>query len=247
MIIKAADFHADWYRARADEFALYSRKQWEFCAIANVAAQVHPLVDALGFGCGRETLPAWLAARGVNVVATDRGDETTAWTQTGQHTRGLQDLAQPLMISRDNLEARVTFAPADMNAIPAHLRGFDFVWSCGSLEHLGGLDAGLRFICEAMRCLRPGGIAAHTTEYNPNDGAPTLESPDLSLYRRQELEGLAARLAAQGDTLRPIDYTMGTSPADHFIDQPPFTNYHLKIKVGHWTTTSILLIAQRGL
>ena len=57
------------------------------------------------------------------------------------------------------------FRAVDMNDIPPDLRGFDFTWSSCALEHLGTLRAGADFVVEQMTCLRPGGVAVHTTEY----------------------------------------------------------------------------------
>ena len=52
-----------------------------------------------------------------------------------------------------------------MNHLPDDLRGFDFTWSSCALEHLGTLAAGADFVVAQMDCLRPGGVAVHTTEF----------------------------------------------------------------------------------
>lgn len=252
-VIKAEHFSASWYHDREAEFRAYNRKMWEFCAIVQVATDELPTTynrTVLGFGVGREAIPAWFARRGALVVATDRPDDTKQWSETNQHSKDLKDLEYPLMLPNNEFHQQVFFRAADMNNIPLGLKGgqYDFVWSCGSLEHLGSLEHGLKFICEAMKCLKPGGIAAHTTELNIDPEGQTLESPDLSLYQQHHLDvELRQRLRSQGDELFPIDFTLGESYVDRYVDKFPYGNYHLKLDINEeYTTTSILLVAKRG-
>ena len=51
-----------------------------------------------------------------------------------------------------------------MRDLPDDLGSFDFIWSSCSFEHLGSLGEGERFVLEALRFLKPGGVAVHTTE-----------------------------------------------------------------------------------
>jgi hypothetical protein len=137
-----------------------------------------------------------------------------------------------------------------MNHIPADLkRGeFDFTWSAGSFEHVGGIEAGLQFFCEQMKCLRQGGIAAHTTEYNIASNDKTINSPDLCVFRQKDLAELTRRLAAQGDRLWPIDLRGGSHPADLYVDKAPYQlEPHLNMDIGGHQFTSVLLIAARGI
>ena len=109
------------------------------------------------------------------------------WVDSGQHAAGARP-AVPAAPGRRRRRstALVTHRAADMAAIPPDLMlgGFDFVWSVCSLEHLGSLEAGERFVMAAMRCLKPGGIAVHTTEYNLDATGPTLEDGPTVLYQR---------------------------------------------------------------
>ena len=71
------------------------RKAWEFAWIAAVlrkAGLLQPGRRALGFGVGGEPMPAYLAGRGVEVLATDAPIERIAgqgWDSTGQHAASL--------------------------------------------------------------------------------------------------------------------------------------------------------------
>ncbi len=120
-----------------------------------------------GFAVGREPLASQFAALGADILATDLGDATASagWSATSQHAAGPEALFWPGLIDRAAFDARVRFMPQDMRALDmAALGAFDFLWSSCSFEHLGGLDAGLRFVLESTALLRPGGVAVHTTE-----------------------------------------------------------------------------------
>lgn len=75
----------------------------------------------------------------------------------------------------------------DPDALPRDLVDFDFLWSVDALGALPSADAGVRFVEEAMRCLRPGGLAVHVMPFaldNSSRGAP-LPGPT---YRRGDVE-----------------------------------------------------------
>jgi hypothetical protein len=277
------------------------RKTWECAIIAQIYREnVDPLhadhPRCLGFGVGREPLPLWLYNQGADVTATDYPGDNPAWTSTNQHAANLADLGffdvcaecqgggyflgtpttrcNSCQGSGKLSDKRIQFLPVDMNNIPANLLSgsFDFAWSCGSFEHVGGIEQSLSFFCRQMSCLKPGGIACHTTEFNLDSAnsqfrlgwyESTLNTRDLCLFRWQDLTDLAGRLWAQGDYLFPPDLTPSSSesdpsssasvaahPADIYVDSHPYTSdYHLNIRIGStaFKTTSICLIARKGL
>lgn len=245
--VRAADFDAEWFKSRAielgQEVGRYHRKIWEYAVIAQVYRErIWQLREypprVLGFGCGTEPLPNWFFDHGAVVTATD-GPIKPAWTDTNQHASRLGN-----------------YHEVDMNSIPDDLLdgSFDFTWSCGSFEHIGGIDQSIEFFRNQMRCLKPGGIACHTTEFNFHSSRgfggndPTIDSSDLVLFRRRDLATLAGRLWAQGDVLWLPDFEPGTSAADHYIDIEPYDrgSFHLSLRIGGHVTTSIVLIATRG-
>lgn len=262
--VRAADFDADWFKDRAREMDLeidrYHRKIWEDVVIAQVFVD-HVLMpasaryrkskapqnlSALGFGCGKEPIPKWLARTECvsRIIATDAPGINPAWDATNQRAHNLSDLG----IGSDN--KLVEFREVDMNAIPEDLLigEFDFTWSCGSFEHIGGINRGLEFFRSQMRCLKPGGIACHTTELNIDlDAITTLEADNLSFFRFYDLMGLAGVLWENGDRLWSPDFKQGDTEIDRFVDRPPYTApYHLNIEIGEFVTTSVVLIATRG-
>jgi SAM-dependent methyltransferase len=233
------------------------RKLWEWGFIAQALAErkmLQPGRRGLGFAVGSEPLASLFAARGCEVVATDldpaaaAGDQTR-WMDTGQHAASLALLNGRGICPPAAFAERVTLRYVDMRDVPADLSGFDFVWSSCSFEHLGSLEHGQKFIERMCDCLRPGGVAVHTTEFNvTSDDSTVAEGPDV-FFRRRDIEEMAERVAAKGVRLLPRDYSPGTAPEDEYVDQVPFYNrgVHLKLEyLGHVITSIGLIFEKRG-
>lgn len=239
-----------WVAETGEPFRLH-RKCWEFAYISQALHErglLAPGRRGLGFGVGREPLASMYARRGCEVVATDQAAERavgSGWMETGQLMSTLDDLNERRIcdpwLFRRNVSQRVV----DMNAIPADLRGFDFTYSSCCFEHLGSIEQGLRFIEAQMACLRPGGVAVHTTELNVSSEVETLESPFISLFRRDDFRRLAARLTARGHHVA-LDFTPGKLVADNHVDLPPYAGPHsLRIAWDRYVTTSFGLIVTK--
>jgi len=197
----------------------------------------------LGFGCGLEPLSAIMAKHGCNIIATDLADEAaakTGWSTSGQFARQLKDLNNEGLCDPKVFTNQVNFRHCNMNAIDDDLREFDFLWSSCSLEHLGGIEAGLRFIENAMKCLRPGGIAVHTTEFNLGSNDKTVDRPSICVFRKQDIESLALRLIGNGHKVGMLNFTPGNGEHDLHIDLPPHKGYiHLRLLLKRHLSTSI--------
>lgn len=254
---------AHWLGVLAGSFA-YHRKAWENGFILQAlweAGMLAPGRRGLGFAVGREKLPAIFAARGVEVLATDldAGDtRAAAWAETNQNAARVEDLYQPGILDRDTFLARCRFRSVDMNAVPEDLAGgFDFVWSSCSFEHLGSIEHGLAFVEAAMNCLKPGGIAVHTTEYRFSEEGARLDNWPCVAFSRTDMEALAGRLAARGHRMLPINAAPGGLPLDAYIDTPPYgrpantalhmpSPPHLRVSVEGIPATSLGIIVQAG-
>lgn len=230
----------------------HHRKLWEHAYILAVMLRegmVGPGRKAIVFGCGKERIPAFLAARGVQVLATDAPTDETpnqGWATTNQYASQVSDLFFEGLVGRKVFERLVSFRPVDMNAIPEDLAGqFDACWSTCSLEHLGSLRHGLDFIENSLTVLRPGGLAVHTTEFNLGSNDETIETPELSVYRRRDIEALAARLVAAGHRLAPLNFHPGHAELDEVVDIPPYGRPHLKLLLGRFTLTSIGIVIRK--
>ncbi|MEO7432129.1 MAG: class I SAM-dependent methyltransferase, partial [Dokdonella sp.] len=165
-----------------------------------------------------------------------------------QHASGLKQLNSRGFCSTELFSSNVRFRSVDMRQIPADLIGFDFLWSSCALEHLGSLSAGTDFVKRAIECLRPGGIAVHTTELNVDSDSATLKSGRDVVYRRCDLLELASEMSALGHTVEAFDFDTGNTDADQYVDEPPYGGkFHLKLRIGNFASTSYGLIMTRGL
>lgn len=241
-----------WSSQLRDEWRLH-RKLWEYCYICQALYERGLLRTGsrgLGFAVGQEPLPALFAALGCSVIATDLpADDERAkpWAETAQWTFSLDALNTLGLCPAELFRERVAYRPVDMNQIPEDLRGFDFTWSSCSFEHCGSLELGRQFLINQMRCLRPGGIAVHTTEFNLTSNSSTLSKGINVIFRRCDIEGMVAELRRAGHSVEPLDLTLGDAPLDRYVDTPPYSHYnHLRLQLGDWATTSVGLIIQKS-
>ncbi|MGH9061459.1 MAG: class I SAM-dependent methyltransferase, partial [Acidimicrobiales bacterium] len=198
----------------------------------------------LGFGVGREPLVAAFAGRGVDVLATDlAGDDPRSlrWASTDQHALRLEALSRPTC-PEQLLQRHVQLRSVDMNAIPDDIGAFDFVWSSCALEHLGSLEAGMRFVERAMDCLVPGGIAVHTTEFNLDSDDDTVTAGPTVAFRRRDILDLLERLRRRGHAAEPFTVGERTGVLDYVIDVPPHHYSSLLVRLGRYRLTSAIII-----
>jgi 2-polyprenyl-3-methyl-5-hydroxy-6-metoxy-1,4-benzoquinol methylase len=201
------------------------RKWWEYVYVARVLERCDMLAPGkrgLGFAVGKEPLPAAFADCGCEILMTDLPGQAT-W-KSHAATRAVK-------------HERVSFRRVDMKEIPADLAGqWDFVWSCCAFEHLGNAAAGLSFVMEAMKCLKPGGIAVHTTEYNLSSNDRTNDNCGSVMYRRRDMQALRTYLCNAGYLMAPLDVFSGDRPEDWDIGHLHEENGYLKrlvIPAGH--------------
>jgi SAM-dependent methyltransferase len=248
--MESADFRR-WCATLGHPFGLH-RKFWEHCFIAQALDErgmLRPGRRGLGFGVGKEPLAACFAGKGCEIVATDLAEDravASGWADGRQHANCLQALNEQGLCDPDSFRKRVSFRFVDMNAIPDDLRGFDFTWSSCSFEHVGSIDLGMRFIANMLRCLRPGGVAVHTTEFNLSSDDETLSEGPTVIFRRRDIVAMADRLAADGHKI-DLDLDPGDGPADKVVDVPPYTHVpHLKLQLDRYVSTSIGLIIEKA-
>ncbi len=247
---------------------LYHRKLWEFAwalQCLHEAGMLQAGRRGIGFGCGEEPIPSYLASIGVASVATDLHPREVigkGWAETGQHTSSLDKLFYPEIVDRARFDQHVQLKYVDMSAIADELTGqFDFAWSICAMEHLGSIEAGLRFVSESLRCVRPGGIVVHTTEYNYSDDDETIDHWETVLFQKRHFEQLRQKLAEAGHQMLTPDYEPGAGILDEFIDVPPYapgrgyidrTTWgkvqaaHLKLSVLGFPSTCFGIVVRRA-
>jgi hypothetical protein len=266
-LCRARDVESPWLHHwchRLGMAPIYHRKVWEDAFVVQAlweAGMLAPGRRGLGFAVGRESLPSLFAAEGAQILASDLDSADARgriWRETGQHGLSAEMLYFPHLVTREAFDERVRFQTLDMTRIPPALAtgGFDFLWSVCAFEHLGSIEAGLDYVLRAMACLRPGGVAVHTTEFNLMDQGSTLARGPTVLYQRHHIETLVARLQAAGHAPLAVDFDPGDDVLDAFIDLPPFARPggaamvpdapHLRLSYHGHPATSIGLIIRAG-
>ncbi|MBO1578123.1 SAM-dependent methyltransferase [Bacillus sp. XF8] len=232
---------------------IYHRKLWEWCYIYQALLERNMLIPfkkGLGFGVGKEPLASLFASHGCYITATDLDYSQAVvqgWVDTNQHSQQIIDLCQYELCDPNTLMHLADFETVDMNCIPDHLTGlYDFTWSSCSFEHCGSIELGFQFILNQMKCLKPGGVAIHTTEYNLSSNNDTIESGITVIFRKKDIEQMVDSLRAEGH-LVDIDYSVGTGSIESYVDVPPYKqNPHLRLQLAQYVSTSIGLIIQKG-
>jgi hypothetical protein len=225
------------------------RQLWEWAFVAEALHERGLLgsgTRGVGFGVGREPLPSLFASLGSRIVATDQAPEAARdWADVDQYAGDLDALNAYGICDPDAFRANVSYRTVDMRAIPTDLAGFDFAWSSCAFEHLGSIGAGVQFVLDQMRCLRPGGVAVHTTEYNVSSNHHTVLTGNTVLFRRRDLEALATTLRRQGHTVS-LDFTLGDSEADQHVDRQPWSGAHLRLEIAGFVASSFALIVRKS-
>jgi SAM-dependent methyltransferase len=237
--------------AQLREQPRFHRKQWEYvyiCQVLHERGLLRQGCDAIGFGVGKEPLPAYFASRGIRILASDQDIESAragGWAGTNQHSADLSALNERGLCDPALLERNTRFRNVDMKRIPDDLGKFDFCWSSCAFEHLGSINNGLEFVMNAAKLLKPGGIGVHTTEYNVLSNEDTIDdNPNLVIFRRRDIERLATMLSAAGYRVEPVDFWPGEDQLEQYVDLPPYLDEpHLRLELaGKFVSTSIGLV-----
>ena len=251
----ASPCFAEWC-ARLNHRIQKHRKLWEWVYIAHSLdhmGALQPGHRGLGFGVGKERLISYFASRGCSILATDIDYEqarASGWVDTDQYSLNKQDLNGFGLCPEGDFDRLVDYRNMDMREIDEGLRDYDFVWSSCAFEHLGSPEAGLDFVMNSMDCLKPSGVGVHTTELNVSSADETLDSGHTILYRKCDLESLAARLEADGHQVEPLNFNAGSDPVDFDVYHPGVEvmhtkENHLKLGVGKFVTSSFGLIVRK--
>jgi hypothetical protein len=229
-----------------------NRKTWEFVYICQVLEK-NKMISAdkkgVGFGVGKDPIVAYLAKNRVNILATDlHTDEakTAGWVDTNQHLNNVKDLNYRGITSNTNLKNHVKFRFVDMNYIPEDVQDYDFTWSACAFEHLGSIEKGFEFVKNSLKCLKPRGLAVHTTEFNVSSNDDTVDNQATVLFRKRDFEKLAAELQKDGHEVA-FNFNTGNSSFDKYYDIPPYSDYtHLKLLIDKYVSTSIGLVIKKS-
>ncbi len=231
------------------------RKQWEYVYILQAIKENNLMrqgCKGLGFGVGNEPIAAVLAKHGCQLLATEINIEEKndkGWVRGRNSKQQLKALNDKGICEAEKFSKLVKFKDVDMNAVPIELRDYDFAWSCCALEHLGSLRHGEDFIFNSLDCIKPGGLAIHTTEFTSAKNS-TIESGFSVFYRKKDVINLAERVLSAGHEIS-LNLTRGRRKFDWYFDIPPYRDInHIKLLITkNWKfllTTSIGIIIRKG-
>jgi len=227
------------------------RKWWEYIYIYQALKEREVLKigsKGLGFAVGKEFLPSVFANEGCNILATDCPAEIMdiGWEKTNQYSKSKYELYHSNLVSKEIFEKNVEFESIDMRSIPHTLIGFDFLWSACALEHLGSITAAKYFIERCMDCLKPGGIAVHTTEYNLSSAFNTQNYNSSVFLRSIDFIEICETLVNQGHSPEPLDFRLDNSKFDNVISFDSTSRPHFKPYFDDYIVTSFGLIVRKG-
>ncbi len=247
------DTYNDWCMEMRQEPRLH-RKQWEYVFILQVLYSNNMLTSGrkgLGFGVGKEPLPAITVSRGCSLVVSNLDRDLAfreGWIQSNQYADELSDLNYRGICDLEEFKRKVVYHSIDMNSIPSQFmqHEYDFVWSSCALDHLGSIDHGVDFILNSLRCLKIGGVAVHTTEYNVTSNWDTIDHSHTVLFRRRDIESLQKAVRDMGCRMS-FNPNIGTGTYDICYDSPPFVPApHIKLKLGNYVSTSVGLVIENA-
>ncbi|MCP4706086.1 MAG: class I SAM-dependent methyltransferase [candidate division Zixibacteria bacterium] len=244
-----SEVYKDWI-GELREGNKFNRKQWEHIYILQALRENNLLrdgVSGLGFGVGDESLPAVMAKNGCSVLATEINIEKPnedGWVKGKNVDEQLAALNKLGICEKDKFKNLVSFRDVDMNHVPSDLNDFDFTWSSCALEHLGTMKHGEDFIFNSLKCLKPGGLAVHTTEFTLAK-SKTVDHGFTVFYREKDIISLAKRLQNEGHEIS-LNFFKGRSFADWNIDFAPYRDKkHIKLIISkQW---KLLLVTSIGL
>lgn len=217
----------NWAAKMQEPLERADRKLWEWCFITQALHErgmLSPGKRGLGFAVGQEPLADLFASMGCEIVATDLCTEeakNAGWTSTDQHARSLEVLNKRGICPPETFKQRASFQFLDMKALPDDLGRFDFIWSSCSLEHLGTMALGERFLLDSIKYLKPGGVSVHTTEFNLSSRWSTVTDGPVVLFRKKDVQRIASKLRESRHQTE-LDFRRGHMPLDRVVARPPY-------------------------
>ena len=225
------DFMTTEYQNFCDEIkeeTRFHRKQWEFFVISReILKHFNNSIErknGFGFAVGEEILLEYFVKKGAKIIGTDidiNFESAKEWKNTNQH---LSNLKLRGIVDKNIFYNSFTTDYVDMNNIPEKYLNsqFDFIWSSCALEHLGSIKNGLNFIKNSLNCLKSGGIAVHTTEFNILSEIENCDHNSSSIYSKFDLLNLKNEVELLGYKVLPINFNRENNAINDYIDKPEY-------------------------
>jgi hypothetical protein len=254
------DFLAPWMKrtlAAIHMVPMNHRKQWELGYIVHIVSTYKLCTEGtygMVWAAGKECLISYFASQGCHITASDidiTDDAAKGWSQTNQHSALKEQLWYANLVNKSVFDKKVTYRSANMNVIPKDLilePKFNFIWSTCSVEHIGSITLGMRFVLNAMTTVKPGGIAIHTMEFTLSSLDQTIEEGSTVFWRKGDILRLKHDLTHLGYIVFPIRWEAGDLELDKNPDLPPYKGYdHIKLLIGEHVVTSFCIIVKKPL
>jgi SAM-dependent methyltransferase len=238
--------------------ARFHRKAWEFAmgiAALERGGVLHEDAFGLSVGAGHEPILYYLTNRCRWLFATDLYGAGSFVTRESADAMLVDpDLFAPYPYRRN----RLTVAYMDALDLRFEDASFDFVVSFGSIEHFGGVPGAQKALAEASRVLKPGGVAAISTELLVDGGPGPIGLPGIELFTPGDIAMLIAGAPGLSWLGEPRLWPAGDDPdapridlaADFVRTQAGDQHYpHLRLRVltdgGPRVFTSVALALVR--
>jgi SAM-dependent methyltransferase len=227
-----------------------NRKSWEI-AMAIYSFDRFKLLDGksefLGIGVAKEETISILSNHSKRVFATDIYLRQGTWKDW--HSRNLLINAKPHMGANYN-HKRVVWQHVDGRELPYEDNSFDGIFSCSSIEHFGDEKQIRKAIEEVFRVLKPGGIAAISTEYKisgTGEGFHNVQLFDKDRLQRVWIDGINWSaidfLGEDLDDSEFVDFERSIRDKKYLMSAQP----HIKLDNSQYRWTSVHLTFQKQL
>lgn len=267
-ICKKSDIHK-WHDEKIfdliKETPRYHRKYWEIGFIISSLLKLKLLFDnktGIGFGCGEDKIVPAFVDLNLKITATDQpkyNQKYYNWNKTNQYCNGVETFFKytPAITTKEKIKKNLIYEEIDMNNLNDKPNNkYDFLWSCSSLEHLGSIKNSINFIIKSMKYLKNNGVAIHTTEFNWHDNS-YYDDPYNCCFNKDIFSNIFSELRKNECKPMPINYDLGVSTHDKYIDEHPFkvhknppfiydnegkSHFKLKIKKKHSTSIGLIIL-----
>lgn len=224
------------------EVSVMNRKTWEI-GMALISLErtgaINPSSEILGIGAAKEQTISILSNLVKRVFATDIYLAPGTWHEWYENDILLD--ARKYMDSSYN-HKRVVWQHVDGRDLPYEDNSFDAIFSCSSLEHFGDESDIRKAIEEACRVLKPGGVAAISSEYKiegDGNGFHNVQLFDEDRLRRVWLDGVNWKLEGKLDLVLDDTEYVDFERSIHDKEYQKTAHPHIKLDNGAYKWTSV--------
>lgn len=224
--------------------SILNRKTWEI-GMAMISLEktgvLKPDSEILGIGVAKEQTISMLSNKVKRVFATDIYLDPGTWHEW--YEKDLLLNPKKYMDANYN-NKRVVWQHVDGRELPYEDNSFDAIFSCSSIEHFGDEADIRKAIQEANRVLKPGGIAAISTEYKIDGDGDGFHN--VQLFNKERIERVWID-EIDWKLYQDIDYSLDDTEYIDFEKSIHDSNYrnnahpHIKLDNGKYKWTSVHL------